>query len=122
MPPSPILFIARGTGFGPIRGLIEHCLSLELAQPIAWVIHEDEVHYAKSYCRAITDAFDNFNFTALQTDTAAEALQQIQAQAKTLNGWRAYIAAPPAIVDRCIGQLSKIGLQTSKVKSEPLVA
>jgi len=122
--PSPILFIAWGTGFGPIRSLIEHCLSLELAQPIAlyWVIHEDEVHYAKGYCRAVADAFDNFNFTALQTDTAAEALQQIQAQAKTLNGWRAYIAAPPAIIDRCIEQLSEIGLQTSKVKSDPLVA
>ncbi|NNG13688.1 MAG: hypothetical protein HKM22_00845 [Gammaproteobacteria bacterium] len=90
-----MLFIAWGTGFGPIRSLIEHCLSLELTQPIAlyWVIHEDEVHYAKGYCRAVADAFDNINFTALQTDTAEEALQQIQAQAESLNGWRAYIAA-----------------------------
>ena len=121
--PSPILFIAWGTGFGPIRSLIEHCLSLELTQPIAlyWVIHEDEVHYAKGYCRAVADAFDNFNFTALQTDTAEEALQQIQAQAESLNGWRAYIAAPPAIVDRCIERLSEIGLQNDKVRSDPLV-
>ncbi|NNF96363.1 MAG: hypothetical protein HKM94_05495 [Halobacteria archaeon] len=90
-----MLFIAWGTGFGPIRSLIEHCLSLELTQPIAlyWVIHEDEVHYAKGYCRAVADAVDNINFTALQTDTAEEALQQIQAQAESLNGWRAYIAA-----------------------------
>lgn len=121
---SPILFIAWGTGFGPIRSLIEHCLSLELTQPIAlyWVIHEDEVHYAKGYCRAVADAFDNFTFTALRTDTAEEALQQIRTQAGSLNGWRAYIAAPPAIVDRCIEQLSEIGLQTAKVKSDPLVA
>lgn len=122
--PSPILFIAWGTGFGPIRSLIEHCLSLELTQAISlyWVIHEDEVHYAKGYCRAIADAFDNFTFTALQTDTAEEALQHIQAQAGDLNDWRAYIAAPPAIIDRCMVQLGKTGLQTDKVKSDPLVA
>jgi hypothetical protein len=36
--------------------------------------------------------------------------------------WRAYIATPPAIVDRCIEQLSEIGLQMDKVKSDPLVA
>jgi len=122
--PAPILFIAWGTGFGPIRSLIEHSLSLELAQPIAlyWVTHEDEVHYAKGYCRAIADAFENFTFTPLQTDTASEALQQIQAQAGNLDGWRAYIAAPPAIVDRCLVQLGNIGLQPDRVKSDPLVA
>lgn len=91
--PSPILFIAWGTGFGPIRSLIEHCLSLELSQPIAlyWVIHEDEVHYAKGYCRAVADAFDNFSFTALQTDTAAQALQKIQTQTTNLKDWRAIL-------------------------------
>jgi CDP-4-dehydro-6-deoxyglucose reductase len=122
--PNPILFIAWGTGFGPIRSLIEHCLSLELTQPIMlyWVIHEDEVHYAKGYCRAVADAFDNFNFTALQTNTAAEALQYIQAHTETLNDWRVYIAAPPAIIDRCIEQLGRIGLKAGKVKSDPLVA
>lgn len=120
---SPILFIAWGTGFGPIRSLIEHCLSLELTQPIAlyWVIHEDEVHYAEGYCRAVTDAFDNVSFTALKTDTAEEALQRIQTQSGNLHDWRAYIAAPPAIIDRCIEQLANIRLQTDKVKSNPLV-
>lgn len=122
--PSPILFIAWGTGFGPIRSLIEHCLSLELNQRIAlyWVTHEDEVHYAKGYCRAVADAFDNISFTALQTDTATEALQQIREQAEALNDWRAYIAAPPAIIDRCMEELGKIGLRPDKVKSDPLVA
>lgn len=121
---SPILFIAWGTGFGPIRSLIEHCLSLELGQPIAlyWVIHDGEVHYAEGYCRAVADAFDNFSFTALQTDTAEQALEEIQAKAGSLDDWRAYIAAPPAIIERCVEQLNKIGLQTEKVKSDPLVA
>jgi hypothetical protein len=44
-------------------------------------MQEDQVHSAKDYCRAVADAFDNFTFAALQTDTAEEALQDIQAQA-----------------------------------------
>lgn len=122
--PSPILFIAWGAGFGPIRSLIEHCLSLELTQTIRlfWVIHEGEVHYAKGYCRAVADAFENIHFHALQTETADEALQQIREQAVDLADWHAYIAAPPAIIDRCTEQLGQIGLQANKVKSDPLVA
>lgn len=119
-----ILFIAWGTGFAPIHSLIEHCLSLELTQDISlyWVVHEDEVHYADGYCRAVADAIDNFSYRAIRTDTAAEALAEIASAAGTLENSRLYIAAPPAIIDNTIDCLQGTGLDASKVKSDPLVA
>jgi len=122
--PAPVLFIAWGTGFAPIHSLIENCLSLELSQPIIfyWIVHEQEVHYADGYCRAVNDAIDNFTYQPLLTETAAEAIAEIVQQQPNLSGWRAYIAAPPAIIDNTIEALSKCALDPKKIKSDSVVA
>lgn len=61
----PIMFIAYETGFGPIKGLIEHALSLELTQDIhlLWIAEHLSGHYMHNYCRSISDAVDNFYYT-----------------------------------------------------------
>jgi len=60
----PVLFLAYNTGFGAIKGLIEHALSLELAQNIflVWVTNNKDGHYMHNYCRSIDDAVDNFDY------------------------------------------------------------
>ena len=122
--PSPILFIAWGTGFAPIQSILGNCLSLDFRQEIVfhWIVHEQEIHYADGYCRSVDDAIDNFHYHPIQTETAAEAIKKIIAWHGDFSQWRSYIIAPPAIVDNVVELLGEKGLPLEKVKSDPVVA
>ena len=69
----PIVFIAGEAGFAAIKGIIEHVIALELTQPIYlfWVAIHKDGHYLKNYCRAWSDALDNFRFYSLVIDNIA---------------------------------------------------
>jgi len=61
--PRPIIFVAFGAGFSPIKSLIQHAMSLELTESmdLHWLADEAG-HYQDNLCRAWTDALDNFNY------------------------------------------------------------
>jgi len=122
--PSPVLFIAWGTGFAPVQSLLENCLSLEFQQQMVlhWVVHEHENHYADGYCRSTSDAIDNFHYHPVKTETAAEAIAEIANWHDDLTQWQSYIFAPPAIIESVVKVLGKKGLAGKKIKSDPIVA
>jgi CDP-4-dehydro-6-deoxyglucose reductase len=116
---SPLLFIAWEVGFGPVRSLIEHCLSLEWQAPVYlyWIVQSKHDMYADGYCRAIDDAFDNMHYTALPVQNIDTAIAHISAAHEDLSGYQAFIAAPPAVAHRIKSELS-----LQHVKIDPLVA
>ena len=59
----PIIFLAFGAGFAPIKSLIQHAMSLELAESmdLHWIADEAG-HYQDNLCRAWADAFDDFTY------------------------------------------------------------
>ncbi len=59
----PVIFLAFGAGFAPIKSLIQHCMSLDLAEvmDLHWLADETG-HYQHNLCRAWADALDNFNY------------------------------------------------------------
>lgn len=59
----PIIFIVFGIGFAPVKSLIQHALSLDLAESIDlhWLADESG-HYQGNLCRAWADALDNFSY------------------------------------------------------------
>lgn len=61
--PRPVIFLAFGVGFAPIKSLVQHAMSLELAESIDlhWVADEAGL-YQDNLCRTWTDALDNFNY------------------------------------------------------------
>jgi CDP-4-dehydro-6-deoxyglucose reductase len=61
--PRPQIFLAFGAGFAPIKSLIQHAMSLELAESmdLHWIADEAG-HYQDNLCRAWTDAFDDFSY------------------------------------------------------------
>ena len=62
-----LIFLACDTGFAPIKSLIEHAMSLELAETIHlyWITCREQEHYMQNLCRAWADALDNFQYTPL---------------------------------------------------------
>lgn len=95
----PLLFVAFGTGFAPIKSLIEHAMALNNAEALYlfWVAQPNEGHYLHNQCRAWTDALDNFHYARLGygADMAA-TLAPLGAARDTLASCDMYIAGPPA--------------------------
>lgn len=62
--PNSLVFIAQGSGFAPIRGLIEHAMALDRAERmhLYWIADKDAGHYLNNLCRSWNDAFDNFTY------------------------------------------------------------
>jgi CDP-4-dehydro-6-deoxyglucose reductase len=61
--PRPIIFLAFGTGFARIKSLIQHAMSVDMAEKLQfhWVA-DDTGHYQSNVCRAWSDAIDNFTY------------------------------------------------------------
>ncbi len=59
----PIIFVAFGSGFAPIKSLIQHAMSLDNAEfmHLHWLADETG-HYQDNQCRAWADALDNFYY------------------------------------------------------------
>jgi len=62
----PLIFIAQGSGYAPIKSLLQHALSLDHAPSIAlyWLAGPDG-HYQDNLPRSYASALDNFSYIAV---------------------------------------------------------
>ena len=123
----PIIFIAFETGFAPIKSLIEHAISLDIAQPIwlYWVARHAQGHYLANYCRAWHDALDAFEFVEISGDetgamTAAEvamarAAARIRADHADLSGFDVYVNGPDTLFAEISAVLLAQGLPSERL-------
>lgn len=133
----PILFIAYNTGFGAIKGLIEHALSLELSQNIflVWLTSYSDGHYMHNYCRSIGDAVDNFEYfpaslfskthrNAHKTEqqlnnTLTKALIDIVQHHPNINQYDIYASGDVFFIQRCKSTLAELGANPSNFYLDP---
>lgn len=100
--PRPLIFIAAGTGFAPVKSLIEHALALDVAETLhLYRIALGTGHYLDNLCRAWSDALDNFRYTPLTADGAwaedavvQRALLQVLQDHPRLGDLDIYVAGP----------------------------
>ena len=61
---KPKLFIAEGSEFGQLQGLIEQVLNTDLGTPccLLWKATKQITHYRSNLCRSWCDAIDEFSF------------------------------------------------------------
>lgn len=103
-----IVFIAWGAGFAPVKGLIEHALSLEAADSLHlyWAAQTESDIYLPNQCRAWEDALDHFRYTPLVAGSAhglgegqrerwlRPLLQRIRDDHPDLGDYDFYVAGP----------------------------
>jgi len=72
----PLVFIAWHTGFAPVRSLIEHAMSLEIATGIQllWMTQSKEDRYQDNLCRSWQDAFDDFQYLPVDIEPGEERI------------------------------------------------
>ncbi len=99
--PRPILFVASEAGFAPIKGLIEHAMSLDTAEllHLYWHAARPAGHYLANLCRAWADALDNFRYTAVTEGCANDLVGRMAKEHVDLAAFDIYLAGPEAFVD-----------------------
>ncbi|HUX30692.1 MAG TPA: 2Fe-2S iron-sulfur cluster-binding protein [Thiobacillus sp.] len=110
--PRPVIFLAFGIGFAPIKSLVQHAMSLELAESIDlhWVADEAG-HYQDNLCRTWADALDNFNYVPhAQPDDLDAVLEAIVLDYPDLHRFDVYAAGTAAQLDRARAHFVRQGL------------
>ncbi len=99
--PHSLIFLAYGTGFAPVKSLIENAMARDAAENmhLYWVAGK-EGHYLNNLCRAWSDALDNFQYTPAVAEAAKStaALRQVAKDHPDLAGFDVYAAGPEAFL------------------------
>jgi CDP-4-dehydro-6-deoxyglucose reductase len=58
------LYIAYGTGFAPVKSLIEHAMAIDenASMHLYWIIDKEKDLYLNNLCRSWNDALDDFHY------------------------------------------------------------
>jgi len=96
----PVIFVAWEEGFAPIKSLVQHAMSLEIAESmhLYWAAG-DSGHYQDNLCRAWADALDEFSYQPLDVGQGAAAVaESILARHPDLSHADIYAAGPDAFL------------------------
>ncbi len=112
----PVIFLAFGAGFAPVKSLIQHAMSLDLAESMELHWLADEAgHYQDNLCRAWADALDNFNYFAhAASDDPAALLSAIAAGYPDLRRFDVYAAGPQSQLDHARTLFLRGGLDAAR--------
>jgi len=108
----PVIFLAFGAGFAPVKGLIQHAMSLELAESmdLHWLA-DAAGHYQDNLCRAWTDALDGFNYVPhAQSDDLDAVLEAIVLDYPDLDRFDVYAAGTAAQIELARAHFVRQGL------------
>ncbi|MHB1214939.1 MAG: 2Fe-2S iron-sulfur cluster-binding protein [Thiobacillus sp.] len=114
--PRPVIFLAFGAGFAPVKSLIQHAMSLELAESmdLHWLA-DDAGHYQDNLCRAWADALDNFNYVPHpQGDDPDRVLDAIVLDYPDLHRFDVYAAGSVAQLEQARAKFVRHGLPEAR--------
>ena len=117
--PRPILFVASEAGFAPVKGLIEHAMSLDRAERLHLYWHSalPSGQYLANLCRSWAEALDNFRYAAV-TEGGAEALVERMAREHAdLAAFDLYLAGPEGFVDGIAKALDRQGFPAAQFRA-----
>lgn len=101
----PILLLACNSGFAPVKSLVEHAMSLEMAESLHlyWLATVEGGHYMSNWCRAWADALDNFHYHELLADSLQDpnpdqVLAEVMRDHADLGRFDVYVSGPETFV------------------------
>lgn len=123
--PNPLVFVAFGLGFAPIKSLIEHAMTLDVTEHIYlyWIMPEEGDLYMHNLCRSWADAFERFTYTPVLThnqpqDDANRFLQSLNSAHADLTQFQFYIAGPADRVAETRNALLEQGVSDNSIFNE----
>ena len=116
----PVLLLADGCGYAPVKSLVQHALSLEHAPTIAvWWRAGPRGHYQENLMRSYAGALDNFAYVPVPQGTdAASMVRDMAARHVDIARHDVYAAGNAAFLDAVRSGLSALGLPGAQWKAE----
>ncbi len=107
---KPIILLASGTGFAPIKALIEHLIDLKSPRPVTlyWGGRRPQDLYMDALCQEWARTLPNFNYIPVVSDALPEdqwtgrsgfVHQVVIADHADLSGYQVYACGAPVMVD-----------------------
>lgn len=122
--PRPVIFLAFGAGFSPIKSLIQHAMSLDLTESmdLHWLA-DDTGLFQDNLCRTWTDALDNLNYLPhLPTDDLDALLKSIVVDYPDMHRFDVYAVGTAAQLERAHEHFVREGLHGARWFSSEMIA
>lgn len=107
---APIIFMAGGTGFAPIKAIIEHALAAQVSRPmhLFWGVRACQDLYMRELAESWALAYDQFQFTPVLSEPLAQdqwhgktgwVHEAVTAAYPDLHEFEVYASGPPPMIE-----------------------
>ncbi len=128
--PNPVVLVAGGTGFAPIKGLLEHAFHVGIARPLHlyWGVRAARDLYHAALPEAWAAAHANFRYTPVLSEARPEDAwtgrhglvhDAVVADHPDCAGLDVYAAGPPVMVRAVCDAVVARGLPEARFYSDP---
>ncbi|QNA88304.1 CDP-6-deoxy-delta-3,4-glucoseen reductase [Massilia sp. Dwa41.01b] len=112
---KPIVLLASGTGFAPVKALVEHLMHLKSTRPVRlyWGGRRPQDLYMHELCEAWTTTLPDFTYIPVISDALPEdgwsgrtgyVHAAVMQDIPDLSGWQVYACGAPVMVDAARSQ------------------
>jgi CDP-4-dehydro-6-deoxyglucose reductase/ferredoxin-NAD(P)+ reductase (naphthalene dioxygenase ferredoxin-specific) len=123
---GPILAVGGGSGLAPIKSVVETALALGMQQPIHVYsgARTERDLYLLDYFGALAARHENLRFTPVLSEAAEGRYRTgfvsdaLALDLRDLDGWKAYVAGPPAMVEATMDVATKAGLNPGNLYAD----
>lgn len=127
--PRPILMLAGGTGFAPLKGMLEHAFHAGVQRPITlyWGVRARRDLYLDELPKAWARQHPNFRYVPVLSDPQPEddwsgatgfVHEAVLRDHADLSGFDAYLSGPPAMIEAAGAAFAARGLQPENLYSD----
>lgn len=115
----PVILVAGGTGFAPMKSIMEHVFHAGLERPIHlyWGARSEQDLYMPDLAAGWADAHANVEFTAVLSEPSADwggrrgwVHEAVLEDYSDLSGFDVYMAGPPAMINAAKGEFLASGV------------
>jgi len=123
----PVIFMAGGTGFAPIRSQIEHAIYIGETRPVYlyWGVRSERDLYQRALAQKWADENNNIHFIPVMSEPDEQwtgktgfVHQAVLADHPDMSGFDVYMAGPPVMVNAGRDAFIKAGLSTDHMFSD----
>lgn len=124
----PLIFIAGGTGFAPVKGIIEHALSEGIKQTmyLYWGVRDSKDLYMAELPRKWAKHLPNFHFVPVFSEPSEDTEERTGCVHEAvvadfpdgLQAFDVYASGPPLMVQACFDTFKAIGLEEDRYFSD----
>lgn len=123
---GPILCIAGGSGLGPIKSIVETALAHGMKQSIHvyFGVREERDLYLVDHFQNLAKQHLNLTFAPVLSEGETALYQRgfvtqiVAGEYSDLNGWKAYVAGPPPMVDAAMEVTFARGLRRQDMHAD----